>query len=144
MRVGYQSHRRRRSGVTLGSWLRLIVMGFPAKFFKRAKVRRKPDGPYKSGLERAYAERLDAMKADGQIHAWDYESVSLRIGAGQAWYTPDFRVITPEGEIEFHEVKGHMREAARVRFLAARARYPEHRFVMVAREGGKWVELFPE
>jgi hypothetical protein len=120
-------------------------MGFPARFFKRAKVRReRPAGGFKSKLEARYALRLDDLKKDGVIAQWDHEVVRLRIGAGEAWYTPDFRVILPDGVIEFHETKGHMREAARVRFLAARAKYPEHRFVMMAQKNGRWVELLPE
>jgi hypothetical protein len=117
-------------------------MRFASPF--RARTRRPRPIGFKSGIERLYAQRLDVLKAGGLIQCWDHECVSLKIGAGQAWYTPDFRVITPAGEIEFHEVKGHMREAARVRFLAARLRYPEHRFVMYGRQKGNWIELLPE
>lgn len=87
-------------------------------------------------LEASYAQHLEARRARGEIAEWRYESTKLRLADG-AWYTPDFRVVLPGGEVEFHETKGFMREAARVRLRVAAELHP-FRFLLVKRAGGEW------
>lgn len=87
-------------------------------------------------LEAAYGEHLERRRAAGEIAEWRYESTKLRLADG-AWYTPDFRVVLPNGEVEFHETKGFMREAARVRLRVAAELHP-FRFLLVKRAGGGW------
>lgn len=87
-------------------------------------------------LEAAYAQHLEGLRARGEIAEWRYESTKLRLADG-AWYTPDFRVVLPNGEVEFHETKGFMREAARVRLRVAAELHP-FRFLLVKRAGGEW------
>lgn len=81
-----------------------------------------------NALERDYAQHLDALRSGAAIHAWWFEVERFLIGiAGErrdAYYTPDFRVQLPDGTIEFHETKGHWREAAKVRIRAAAAQHP--------------------
>jgi len=103
----------------------------------------RPPGPrnaYKNKTEDEYAERLFLLKLAGEIQGFDYEADRLKIGAG-AWYTPDFRVVLADGTIEFHEVKGFWREAAKVRIKAA-AHWHPYRFVAVKKKakklGGGW------
>jgi len=45
--------------------------------------------------------------------------------------------VLPNGEVEFHETKGFMREAARVRLRVAAEMHP-FRFLLVKRAGGEW------
>lgn len=65
-------------------------------------------------LEAAYAARLEMLKQAKEIIHYEYEPLTLRISRhGQRLgYTPDFIVITQEGQIEAHEVKGFWREDA--------------------------------
>lgn len=85
--------------------------------------------------------RSGSSLAGEQARVWGFEAISLRIGHG-ARYTPDFFVVTQSGRIEFHEVKGHWREAARVRIKVAAHEYPMFRFIAVRkkpkRDGGGW------
>ena len=53
--------------------------------------------------EARYAGYLDGMKHTGEVVAWAYEAVKLRL-ADKTFYTPDFVVIRTDGGIELHEV----------------------------------------
>lgn len=66
-----------------------------------------------------------------------FEAVKLRL-ADQTYYTPDFFVVMKSGLIEFHETKGYMRAAARVRLRVAADLYPEFQFTKITRPGGRW------
>ena len=78
---------------------------------------------YASGLEEAYADFLGTLIHAEIVLQWDYQPERLLLGDG-AWYTPDFRVVTASQAVEFHEVKGHWREAARVRIKVAAGLHP--------------------
>lgn len=87
--------------------------------------------PYRSNLERSWADQLMQAKAEGLVLHWGYESLSLRI-APAARYTPDFFVLLPDGAIELHEVKGgFVREAARIRLAVAASKFPWFYFCLV-------------
>lgn len=85
--------------------------------------------------EAAYArEVLEPRRLAGEVVAYWYEALSLRIG--RCRYTADYLVRTRD-EWELHEVKGFFREAARVRLSAVLEMYPFP--IVVARGGpGKW------
>lgn len=103
-----------------------------------------PDAPaqirFRSKAEARYAQQLEAQRLAGQIRAWSYEpiTVTLATAAGhRARFTPDFGVRHMDDSIEMREVKGHMREAARVRLLLAVQDWPCFRWSIVwARRGG--------
>lgn len=88
--------------------------------------------------ESRYSETLAALLIEGKILWYDFEPFSLRIADG-AKYTPDFAVLSVRG-LEFHEVKGFWREAARVRIKVAADRFP-FPFLAVTRDKrtGEWV-----
>lgn len=95
--------------------------------------------------EQAYAERLRALQAAGQIQWYRFEGVKLRL-ADKTFYTPDFAVMAADGVIEMHEVKGFWQDDARAKIKIAADQYP-FRFIAVRvkpkREGGGWaVEEF--
>lgn len=74
--------------------------------------------------ELAYAERLEAMRQGGEIAWYAYESVKLRLAAN-TFYTADFMVMTADGSIEMHEVKGGVwQDDARVKIKVAASLYP--------------------
>lgn len=104
---------------------------------------KKPRSPYKSNAEQLYARKLEGMLASGEIVSWAYEAVTLVVvdaNGERCRYTPDFMIVLPSG-LELHEVKGHLREAARIRFLGARERYPFWTFRMFRRNGNGWDEI---
>lgn len=104
-----------------------------------------PKKAYKSKWESLYADRLEQARACKEIRWWGYEAITLVVADSEgkrARYTPDFAVVGVGGEVCFIEVKGFMREAARIRFLAARERYPFWTFKMVRRtRDGGWEEI---
>ncbi len=93
-----------------------------------------------NGTEAAYATVLEGLKQAGQVHWYSFEPWKLRLADG-AYYKPDFGVMTADGFLECHEVKGFWREAARVRIKVAASLYP-FRFVAVQKvpnkDGGGW------
>jgi hypothetical protein len=77
------------------------------------------------------------------IREYKYEGVKLKLADG-AWYKPDFVVWHNDGLIELEEVKGHWREAARVRWKVAIQQYPMFGFSLWTKSKGQWarVELY--
>ena len=80
--------------------------------------------------EARYAGYLDGMKHTGEVVAWAYEAMKLRL-ADKTFYTPDFVVIRADGGIELHEVKGHWEDDARVKIKVAATQHPWFRFLAV-------------
>lgn len=89
--------------------------------------------------EKEYAETLQYRMMCGLIDWFAFEPMKLRL-AGRTYYTPDFAVIIG-GKLEYHEIKGHWRDDALVKFKVAAELYP---FTFKAirkkkvREGGGW------
>lgn len=75
---------------------------------------------FKSTWERAYAAHLDSL---GLV--WDYEPKTFRFHTDlkHRGYTPDFRVVRPEGEV-FVEIHGWDDVPTRTRMALFRAEYP--------------------
>jgi hypothetical protein len=104
------------------------------------RTRRTPGAMNKT--EAAYAAHLEGRKVLGQIEWFAFEAVKLKL-APNTFYTPDFVVMTCDGVIEFHEVKGHWEDDARVKVKVAAELFP-FRFVALKprrkRDGGGWDE----
>lgn len=95
--------------------------------------------------EAAYDAYLSQLQRDGHIQWRKFEGLKLRL-ADNTFYTPDFAVMSADGVIECHEVKGHWQDDARVKIKVAADLYP-FRFIAVRvkpkKEGGGWdVESF--
>lgn len=80
--------------------------------------------------EAAYANELDVRKRFGLIADWRFEPCRL-ILAKRTTYAPDFLVLNEDMEIEFHEVKGHWEDDARVKIKVAARTFPWFRFIAV-------------
>lgn len=139
-----------------GSMFPAANVGAPVAQVKRIRPDGIPGGPrYRSAWERQFHDVLKARFPGAWI---EHEPMSLRLATG-AKYTPDFCVAVkvmdavPCGEnpglpalhqFTFWEVKGHWREAARVRIKIAARLFPWARFVAVVkqkkRDGGGWKE----
>jgi len=99
--------------------------------------------PYRSKWEAERAEMLTMLKVVHKIRDWRHEGIRLKLANG-AWYKPDFMVWHNDGLIEMEEVKGHWREAARIRWKVAIAQYPMFGFSLWTKQRGVWasVELY--
>jgi hypothetical protein len=107
-------------GVTLAM---LQATGLPLEITgsESVKPRRVPGEMNK--LEARYAARLDTFKMAGEIKAWWFEAIALRIGKGCFWH-PDFLVEYHDGHIELHDTKGFVRDDALVKAKAVAAKFP--------------------
>lgn len=76
-----------------------------------------------NGLEAEYAKQLELRRLAGVIARWDFQVEKLRL-ADRTWYEPDFRVVGVDGTIEYHEVKGHWEDDARVKIKVAAELHP--------------------
>ncbi len=95
-------------------------------------------GPkFKSKAEARYADILDNQKRRNIIRDWSYEGVTLKLADGVR-YTPDFLVTENDGRMTLIEIKGHMREAARVRLKVAVDRYPGFGWYLIWAKKGKF------
>ncbi|MBC9904777.1 DUF1064 domain-containing protein [Achromobacter xylosoxidans] len=95
--------------------------------------------------EQAYAAYLGQLQAVGGILWHKFEGMKFRL-ADNTFYTPDFMVMKPDGQLEAHEVKGYWQDDAKVKIKVASDMYPV-RFVAIKarakKDGGGWaVEEF--
>jgi len=68
----------------------------------RGQKRRDPGSM--TATEKRYSLVLESMRLSGEIERWDFEPERLVLGRDLI-YQPDFRVITADMAVEFHEVK---------------------------------------
>jgi hypothetical protein len=90
--------------------------------------------------EAAYAEYLGLLQQSGEVLWWKFEGLKFRL-ADNTFYTPDFAVMTRNGIIECHEVKGFWQDDARVKIKVAADIYPFRFFAIKAqskKNGGGW------
>lgn len=113
-----------------------------------AKQRLQAKGRLKAGTlnrtEQSYRSYLETEKQCGRIEAYWFESLKLKIADGTCWYTPDFMVLRPNGDLELHEVKGSpaiFADDAKVKCKSAATQYPFKLIVVYPRSkksGGGW------
>lgn len=95
--------------------------------------------------EAAYDLTLQQKLHAGEILWYAFERLKIRL-ADSTFLTPDFSVLSLDERLEFHEVKGHWEEDARVKIKVAAENNP-FRFIAVTKRtkkaGGGWqVEQF--
>ncbi len=105
-------------------------------------------GRLKNGLmnktETAYANELEKQKRNGEIQAYWFEAIKLKIADNACTYTPDFLVLTNKGELELHEVKGAkavFADDAKVKCKVCADKYPFRLkvvFPIPKKHGGGW------
>jgi hypothetical protein len=109
--------------------------------FRYAKGRPRPQRTGINKTEQAYADMLHLRLLAGEIQAYEYEGVKLRL-ADKTFYTPDFAVVTADGTLEMHEVKGFWEDDARVKIKVAADKYWYLRFIAAKpvskKNGGGW------
>ena len=97
--------------------------------------------PFKSKLERSYADYLHTLMVCGDIRLYRYEPQTFNLAPGVR-YTPDFWVRLKDGKEEWHEVKGYAKSllfrAGMVKVKIAVSQWPWMKFVLVTRRRGIW------
>ena len=58
-----------------------------------------------NGTEKAYSQRLEAMRLAGEILDWKFHPLRIRL-ADNAYYEVDFLVMAADRSLEVHETKG--------------------------------------
>lgn len=105
----------------------------------------------RSTWEANWARYLNWLVDQGQITSWEYEPETFHfegIKRGQRFYTPDFKVVNPDGTEEYHEVKGYMDQPSRTKLKRMKKYHPEVNVIVideptyrdVARKVGKSLE----
>lgn len=105
---------------------------------KLASPKKAGQKPGKRGMnqwETAFSESLEARKQSGELIWWAFEPFRIKL-ANDCWYRPDFVTVDKHGRTEVFEVKGHMREAARVRLKVAIEKLP-YPFYLVRKDKGR-------
>ena len=111
-----------------------------------SKARTQALGRLKAGemnkTESAYAEHLKAAAIAGEVAAWWFEGIGLKI-AKNCHYYPDFLVMRPGGVLEVHEVKARAsgggyraEDDAKVKLKACAEKFPFPFFVVWPKQGG--------
>lgn len=88
---------------------------------KGRRARHTPGVPNRTEAE--YAAGLTLRRAAGEIVDFWFEAVTLKL-ADDTRYTPDFLVMLPDGTLEFHEIKGHWEDDAKVKVKVAAQAFP--------------------
>jgi hypothetical protein len=88
--------------------------------------------------ESEYAMILEAMKRKGEIIAYSFEAIKLRL-ADNCWYTPDFFVERIDQLPIFVEIKGsHVWDDSKVKFRTAREIHTWADFEMMQKTKSGW------
>lgn len=92
-------------------------------------------------LNKTEREFLSRLRNDvyGHMQHIGIQSLTLQLGF-DCRYTPDFWTRMQGGDFRLWEVKGFMRDDARVKIHAAARVFPFWTFVLVKKEKGEWVE----
>lgn len=87
----------------------------------------------RSSWEANYARYLNWLQLHGEILSWEYEPrrFDFPVDRGNRSYTPDFRVVTRDGSVEWHEVKGWMDPSSRVRLSRFSRYFPDETLVLI-------------
>ncbi len=92
--------------------------------------------------EALYSAHLHSLQIEGKVLWFGFEAIKLRL-ADLTFYTPDFAVITHEGRMEMHEVKGFWMDDARVKVKVAAEKFQFFQFFGVTtaskKNGGGWL-----
>lgn len=101
-------------------------------------------GRMKTGVmnktEAGYAAHLESLRQAGKVVWYKFEGWKFRL-ADNTFYTPDFAVMSTDGYLEAHEIKGYWQDDAKVKIKVAASLYPVRFIAVYARtkkEGGGW------
>lgn len=135
----YRSYNKTRRYCSLLCAQRANHAGWMARLpaTPRGKCGRRPDLNnlfVRSSWEANYARFLNWQKAQGAIKDWEYEADTFEfvsIKKGSRFYTPDFKVITSDDSIEYHEVKGWMTDKSATKLKRMAKYFPAIKLVLI-------------
>lgn len=88
----------------------------------------------RSSWELNYAHYLNFLIKCNEIVSWEYEVDTFwfeKIKRGVRSYKPDFKVLLPNGSIEYHEVKGRMDDKSGTKLKRMAKYHPEIKIVLI-------------
>jgi len=117
----------------------LKINGLQAKTDKPKPTRAPSHTPgVMNKTEARFADILAMRKRQGEIKDFGFELYTLKL-AYRMTFNPDFFVVTLEGAVEFHEVKGgFIREDSWLKLKMAAEKFPQHDFYLDQWKDGKW------
>lgn len=80
-------------------------------------------------LEQAFLEYIRGQPGVATVR---FNAITLVL-ANNVRFTPDVWVVMDNGDAVFYEIKGFMRDDARIKLQVAAQQYPEFQFVLVTR-----------
>lgn len=83
---------------------------------------------FRSSWERNVARWLNWRIEQGEVVSWEFEPHRFTFPGvlrGPGGYTPDFRLVLPDGSVEWLEVKGRELPADRSKWKRMKQFYPE-------------------
>jgi len=92
---------------------------------------------FRSSWEANYARFLEMEKLKGMILDWEHEPVYFKFEkekTGSISFLPDFRIITLDGLIEYHEVKGWFDDRSKETLARMAEYYPEVIVIVVCKK----------
>ena len=94
---------------------------------------------FRSKAELRHAQRLEWQRTAGVVASWEHEPrrFDFPIKRGNNSYLPDFRVVYPDGRVEWHEVKGWLDPASKVKLRRMAKFYPDEVLRVI---GARWPE----
>jgi hypothetical protein len=127
------------------------AMGIPVKHtdnvkargHKRTKYGKRHQPGVMNETESLYAEILEQRRLAGEVIAWWFEDVTLKL-APDLRYTPDFKVLLADQSIEYVDTKGSgpIDPKSLVKIKAAAEKFHLYQFVIEQRQtkknGGGW------
>lgn len=93
-------------------------------------VNQSPGPRFRSTWEERFADQLVLLQREGSILWWGYEVLTLFLPGGVR-YRVDFTTLKAEGGMACFEVKGRVREPARIKLRAAIALHPRFEWYLV-------------
>lgn len=129
-------HRAGRISLTEGEQAELGVTGKKG----RTRAGRRPalgNRYVRSSWEASFMAWLIVMKDRGDILSWEYEPKVFwfeGITRGTRSYTPDFRVVYPDGSGVWYEIKGWLDPKSKTRLKRMKRYYPNEQVEIIGRE----------
>lgn len=102
---------------------------------------------FRSAWEANYARYLNIQIEAQIVEDWEFEPRCFWFPykKGNNHYTPDFRVTFCDGRIEWHEIKGYLDDASKVKIKRFRKFYPEETLVIIGKDEYKAIkDLYAE
>lgn len=98
---------------------------------------------FRSRWEANYARFLNLLIERGSVSSWEYEPdtfVFEGIKRGCMTYTPDFKVVFPDGVVEYHEVKGWMDKRSKTKLRRMGKYHPTVSVVVIGEKSYRDLE----